>query len=181
MRSYSGLRALFPCCGIDDEPFDWKENIWVGPEDLSWIFLRYTWSCLQSRNKCECCVLGSESRGHPASAFGLEFWEAGVTSYSLHHCDTEQSQESVKWYLAPVDSKRRRRKGINLFHTSENIMQDHNHDGENVQWKGTRKLVLPDFSGKKWKSPGMPTEGRWHSRPRRNDGSPVDMNMDKFW
>lgn len=89
MRGYSGPRACFPCCGIADEHFDWKENIWVGTEELSWIFLRYTWSCLQSRNKCGCCVLGSESRGHPASAFCLEFWEAGVTSYSLWHCDIE--------------------------------------------------------------------------------------------
>lgn len=64
-------------------------------------------------------------------------------------CGIDWSQERVKWYLVPVDSKKRMRKGINLFHTSENFMQDHNHDGENVQWKGTRKLVLPDFSGRK--------------------------------
>jgi len=148
----------------------WKKS-------LSWIFLRHTWSCLQSRNKCECCVPGSVSRGHPASAFWPEFWEAGVTSYSLCHCGIAWNQECVKRYLVPVDSKKKMRKGINLFHTSENIMQDYNCDGENVQWKGTRRSVQK--SGRKRKSQGMPTEGRWHSRPRRNDGSPVDMNMDK--
>lgn len=45
-------------------------------------------------------------------------------------CDIDWNQECVKTYLVPVDPKKETRKGINLFHTSESIMQDHNHDGE---------------------------------------------------